>query len=75
LDDLALAFIEQHVHLSELEDFVKHVDSVMFPLDVVRFPEPKASCVNCFLRETKDEIKNDDEFMSSLDVEGTIFFC
>lgn len=74
LDDLGLAFDEQHVSLNELQDYVKHVERVPFALEFLRFPEPKVSdmgsCAQDFKTDFKTESKNDDDLMSTVDVEG-----
>lgn len=41
LDDLGLAFRDLGINLSELEDYVKHVDPLPFAHEVVAFPAPK----------------------------------
>ncbi|KAH9510176.1 hypothetical protein Btru_043652 [Bulinus truncatus] len=41
LDDLGLAFRHMGINISELEDYVRHVDPVPFAHDVVAFPAPK----------------------------------
>ncbi|GFR73512.1 transcription initiation factor TFIID subunit 3 [Elysia marginata] len=43
LDDLGLAFQQMGIDISELEDYVKHVDPVPFAHEVVAFPAPKAA--------------------------------
>ncbi|RUS86219.1 hypothetical protein EGW08_006014 [Elysia chlorotica] len=43
LDDLGLAFQQMGIEISELEDYVKHVDPVPFAHEVVAFPAPKAA--------------------------------
>ncbi|GFO07408.1 transcription initiation factor tfiid subunit 3 [Plakobranchus ocellatus] len=43
LDDLGLAFQQMGIEISELEDYVKHVDPVPFAHEVVAFPAPKTS--------------------------------
>ena len=43
LDDVALAFNELHITLSELRDYVENVDSKPFAHDVVEFPAAKSS--------------------------------
>jgi hypothetical protein len=70
LDDLGLAFYDQHVSLNELQDYVKHVDLLPFALDVLRFPEPKSSDMGYIAQGFKFEPKNDDDMVYSVDVEG-----
>ncbi|CAL1541792.1 unnamed protein product, partial [Lymnaea stagnalis] len=41
LDDLGLAFRHMGINVSELEDYVRHVDPVPFAHEVVAFPAPK----------------------------------
>ncbi|KAI8764249.1 transcription initiation factor TFIID subunit 3 [Biomphalaria glabrata] len=41
LDDLGLAFRHMGINLSELEDYVRHVEPVPFAHEVVAFPAPK----------------------------------
>lgn len=43
LNDLGLAFEQLGISISELEDYVHHVEPVPFAHEVVAFPAPKSS--------------------------------
>ena len=71
LDDLGLAFNEEHINLNELRDFLKHVESVPFALETLRFPEPNAACVTyCRVQDNQTEQKNEEDHGPQIQVEG-----
>lgn len=43
LDDLGLAFFHLGIPLGELEEYVRHLDPVLFAQDVVSFPVQKSN--------------------------------
>ena len=46
LDDLGLAFLEMGINISELEEYVRNVDSVPFMHEIPMYPLPKESHLN-----------------------------
>lgn len=55
LDDVALAFRDLNIHLSDIEEYVNYVDSVNCPIDVPKYPVHKESNLN-FLKPGSKEV-------------------
>lgn len=60
LDDLGLAFRTLGISLSELDDYIKHVEALPFGKDVAAFPKPKKSNL-CFPNPKSREIYHREE--------------
>ncbi|CAE1272398.1 TAF3 [Acanthosepion pharaonis] len=63
LDDLGLAFRTLGISLSELDDYIKHVEALPFGKDVAAFPKPKKSNL-CFPNPKSREIYHREEHVS-----------
>jgi transcription initiation factor TFIID subunit 3 len=55
LDDVALAFKDNNVNLSDLEEYIQFVDPVKCVVDVPKYPLPKESHLN-FLKPGSREV-------------------